>query len=360
MQGAFSVERQLNAKTVFSVTYTQARSLHALRTRNINAPVCPTSAVCPALLTSSQVQALRPNPATGNIYLIESSGYSNSQLLTLNLRTTIKTKYTISGGYTLSNSKGDTDSLSSPRFSANTVGFPSYSYDTSNEYATSAFNARHSIFLVGSAQLPWGFRANTIIIGSTGRRFNITSGVDSNYDSLFFDRPTFSAVNDKCNQLGLTNSFCDISGISNPDTTIIPRNYGKGPGSFVVNLNLSKSFGFGGKKAATAGTQGGQGDGGNRGGGSGNRGGGAPQMVMMGGGGGGGMFGGGDGRNPYNLTFGINIQNLFNTVNLSSPVGSLTSPSFGRSRSTGGGFNFFGGGGGSANRRADLSVRFSW
>jgi hypothetical protein len=56
----------------------------------------------------------------------------------------------------------------------------------------------------------------------------------------------------------------------------------------------------------------------------------------------------------------VNVQNLFNTVNLGTPVGSLTSPSFGRSRSTGGGFGFFGGGGGSANRRIDLQARFSW
>jgi len=59
----------------------------------------------------------------------------------------------------------------------------------------------------------------------------------------------------------------------------------------------------------------------------------------------------------------MNIQNLLNSVNLSNPVSSMTSPSFGVSRSTAGGFGGFGGGGGggsSANRRIDLSVRFSW
>jgi len=365
MQSAISVERQINPKTVFSATFTQSRSLHTLRTRNINAPVCPTIAACPLGLTAAQVQARRPDPTQGNIYLIESSGYSNSQFLNFNLRSTINTRFTVNGGYTLSYAKGDTDSLNSPRFTVNTVGFPAYSYDTSNEYAPSAFNSRHSIFLVGSATLPWGFRANTIVIASTGRRFNITSGTDSNYDSLFFDRPTYSAVASKCQQLGLSADWCDISGISNPESTIIPRNYGKGPGTVSVNLNLSKTFGFGGKKQdATSSASGGNapraGDGGGQrpgGGGGGNRGGGGP---MMGGGGMGGMFGGGDNRNPYNLTFGVNIQNLLNNVNLNSPVGSLTSPSFGRSRSTGGGFGGFGGGGGSANRRIDLSVRFNW
>ncbi len=358
MQSAVSVERQINAKTVFSATFTQSRSLHTLRTRNINAPICPSVVACPAGLTTAQVQARRPDPTQGNIYLVESSGYSNSQFLNFNLRSTINSKFTINGGYTLSYAKGDTDSLNSPRFSANTVGFPAYSYDTSNEYAPSAFNSRHSVFLVGSATLPWGLRANTIVFASSGRRFNITSGVDSNYDSLFFDRPTYSAVADKCQQFGLTAEWCDISGVTSPETTIIPRNYGKGPGSVTVNLNLSKTFGFGGKKQdATSSTGGAAGGQGGRGGVGGPGGG---MMGGRGGGGMGGMFGGGDTRAPYNLTFGMNIQNLFNTVNLSSPVGSLTSPSFGRSRSTSGGFGGFGGGGGSANRRIDLSVRFNW
>ena len=85
---------------------------------------------------------------------------------------------------------------------------------------------------------------------------------------------------------------------------------------------------------------------------------------MMGGGGGGGpmmmgMGGGGDVRKPYQLTFGMNIQNLFNTVNFSNPVSQLNSPSFGQYRSANSGFGFFGGGG-SANRRIDLSVRFTF
>lgn len=363
IQSALSIEHQLNPRTVFSATYTTSRAVHTLRIRNINAPVCPDVVVCPAGLTSLQISARRPNPALGNISQIESSGYSKTDLMFFNLRTTIGTKYTLNGGYSLSYASGDTDSLTSPRFSANTVGFPAYSYDLRNENAPSAFNARHSVFFFGSASLPWGVRLSPILIATTGRRFNITSGVDTNYDSQFFERPTYSALNSRCQQLGLTNSFCNITDIADPNA-IIPRNYGKGPGSFVLNMNLSKTFGFGGGAKTTVAAnqsggqrQGGQGGGRSLGPGGGGRPGGGPPMMM----GGGGMFGGGgDTRKPYNLTLGINVQNIFNKVNLSQPVGSLTSPSFGRSRSTGGGFGFFGGGGGSANRRVDLQVRFSW
>lgn len=365
MQSAISIEHQLNPRTVLSATYTTSRSLHTLRTRNINAPVCPNIGVCPGGLTTAQISALRPNPASGNITQIESSGYSKTDLMFFNLRTTIASKYTLSGGYSLSYASGDTDSLTSPRFTVNTVGFPAYSYDLSNEYAPSAFNARHSVFFFGSATLPWGFRLSPMIVATSGRRFNITSGLDTNYDAQFFERPTYSALSTRCQAQGLTDSYCDISGIANPATSIIPRNYGKGPGSFTLNMNLSKTFGFGGgsKTAIAANQSGGQNQGaqgGQRGGGGGGRGpGGGPQIGMMGRGGGGMFGGGGDARKPYNLTLGVNVQNVFNNVNLSQPVGSLTSPSFGRPRSTGGGFGF-GGGGGSANRRVDLQMRFSW
>lgn len=362
IQAALSVERQITAKTVFSATYALARSLHTLRTRNINAPVCPNTTVCPVTptrLTDTQIAALRPDPTQGNIYQVESTGYADSKMLMLNMRTTIGSKINLNAGYTLGFANGDTDSLSSPRFQVNTVGFPAYSYDTSNEYAPSAFIARHQLFFFGSFQLPWGIRANPMVIASTGRRFNITTGIDTNYDSLYFERPTFAALSTRCQELRLTNSFCNMSGVTDMNA-VIPRNYGKGPGSFVTNLNLSKTFGFGGGDAAvTGGTTGGGGRGGrggNRGGGGGGRGaiaGGGPMMGMMGG-------GGGDTRKPYQLTVGINVQNLFNTVNFSNPVSTLSSPSFGQYRSTGGGFGFFGGGGGSANRRVDLSLRFTF
>ncbi|HEY8563078.1 MAG TPA: DUF2012 domain-containing protein [Pyrinomonadaceae bacterium] len=360
-QTAFSVERQMPYRTVVSATYMMSKSYHLLRQRNVNAPVCPAGGVCQSGLTTSQISALRPDPTQGNVYQIESSGHSTAQMLAIGLRANLNPRVTINGGYTLSFAEGDTDSLTSPRFIVNSIGFPAYSYDLSNEYAPSAFNARHSIFMVGSVGLPLGFRLSSIIVASTGRRFNITSGVDRNYDALFFERPTFAELANRCEVLGLTNDFCDIGG-QDPNA-IIPRNYGKGPGSFVVNMNLSKTFGFGGERrsaatatqnqqtAQTPNTPGSRRGGPRGGGGGGQRG---------GGGGGGGFFGGNDTGKPYNLTLGINVNNLFNTVNLSAPVGSLTSPSFGRSRSTGGGFGFFGGGGGSANRRVDLSMRFSW
>jgi hypothetical protein len=370
LQGAISVEHQLPYRSVLTGTFTIAKSEHTLRQRNVNAPVCPDITVCPTLplLTSAQIQPLRPDPTQGNIYQIESSGYAITKLVSVTFRTNFNPKISFNAGYTLSFADGDTDSLNSPRVSVNAVGFPAYSYNLNGEYAPSAFNTRHSIFIIGSASLPWGIRVSPRITWSSAPRFNITTGVDTNYDSIFAERPTFNELHNRCMQLGLTASYCDISGIDNADA-VIPRNYGTGFDSFVTSVNFSKTIGFGGSRGSVAangrGNQGGGGGGrNNRGGGGGGRGGaGGAGPVMMGGGGGGGFFGGGggEGQKRYSLTFNVNVNNLFNTVNFSSPVGSLSSPSFGLSRSTGGGFGFFGGGGGgSANRRVDLSVRFNW
>lgn len=374
IQTALSVERSLPYRTTVSATLLLSRNLFSLRQRNINAPVCPNTQVCPSTLTSKQVQLLRPDPSSGSIYQVESSGYSNTQQVLVRFNTRLNPSVTLFANYTLSFAKGTTDSLSGANVGGNVSNFPAYNYDLSGEYAPSSFIARNSVFIGGTVRIPWGIRMSPTIITSTGRRFNIVTGLDTNRDSVFTERPTYAALNARCQTLGLTKDFCSIEGISNPETTIIPRNYGKAPGSFVVNMNLSKTFSFGTAQPTVAANGRGQGNqagrngqgrvgrggGGGGGGGRGAGGGGGGR----GGGGGGGRGGAGAGENgkPYNLSVGVNIQNLLNNVNLTSLQGNLSSPFFGRSTSTGGGFGAFGGGGGggSANRRIELSLRFNF
>ncbi len=84
-------------------------------------------------------------------------------------------------------------------------------------------------------------------------------------------------------------------------------------------------------------------------------------------GGPGGFFGGG-GNKKYNLTLSVQARNLLNRTNLAAPIGTLTSPLFGLSNAINGGFGPGGGGGGgpfggaaaTANRRIELSLRFSF
>lgn len=345
IQGVVGVDHALTTSTVLNFSYRASRSLHLLRTRNVNAPLC--GLACPTNLTNQQLSLLRPDPTQGNIYLYESAGISNNQQMVLGGRSRLNPNFNFFAYYTLTFQKSNND------------GSPAYAYDYSDEYAYDSRIPRHTFFLGSQIGLPFGFRMSPTISASSGPRFNITSGFDANLDTEFRERPTFAAVAARCQQLGLTNSFCDIGGISNPATTIVPKNYGKGPGSFLVNLSLNKTIGFGGGDRASSAGQGGQGGGR---GGRGGRGGGFGGMGGMGG------FGGGS-DSKYSVTLGLNVNNLFNNVNLAPPVGNLSSPFFGQSRSTSGGrFGFFGGGGGrgggdaasSANRTIDLSVSFNF
>lgn len=159
-----------------------------------------------------------------------------------------------------------------------------------------------------------------------------------------------------------------------PGETIIPRNFGQAPGSFVVNLRISRAFQFGvinrGNAAAAARPSA------TAGGGTGDKkpvgGPGGPSLAAGGGGGAAkvaaiGPQGGGGGAAPsekrYTLNVSLNFQNLFNRVNLATPVGNLASPSFGESLGLGGAFGGFGGGGGSTgagNRRIYAQVRLNF
>lgn len=346
-QGAISVERQLPGRTTAALTYVMSQTNNFIRQRNINAPICVTPEEC--------ADAVVPFPGSGPIYQYESTGTMKMNRLNFNIRSNFNQNYSIFGNYSLGFTNNDTDG-----------GFPVYSYDLSDEWGRASFDTRHSFVVGGNFTLPWRVSLSPFINYNSGRAFNITTGEDSNNDRQFNERPTFGDLGRACATAHLTYSYCDVAGFD-PDETI-PRNFGRAPQFINVNLRVSKTFGFGKSEGSSAANAGG---GGNRGEGGGNRGGGGPggggpggggRMVMMGGGG---FFGGGNERKPYNLNLSINFNNLFNKVNFGAPVGNLSSSRFGEYTSTGGGFfGGFGpgggGGGGSANRRIELSARFSW
>lgn len=340
-QVALGIERQLPRNTTVSLFYIGSRTWHVLRARNINAPICPEQVNC--------LDAPRPNPSAGDIYQYESSGILNQNRMNINVRSNFNPRISIWGNYSLGFSKSDSDGAFS---------FPAYAYDLSDEYGRSSSDVRHSLVFGGNVSLPWAVSLNPFISANTGSPFNITRGIDLNGDGLTNERPTFGELAARCSQLGLTNSFCNVSGFD--PNAIIPRNFADGEKFFNVNLRVSKNFGFG-KTAAPAGDS--PRAGGAPGGGP--RGGGIPGMGRGGRGGGPGGFGGfggGDGRSPYNLNVSVQFTNLLNTVNFASPISNMASSRFGQFTRTQGGFGGFGGfgGSGSNNRSITLQARFSW
>jgi hypothetical protein len=339
MISTISYERALPANLFASVKYTWSRGVHLLRSRNINAPL--------------PFAAEQPLPGQGPILQYESSGLSTQNEVGINLRWNYQ-RVSLFGGYTISSTRSNTDGANQS---------PANSYDLSTEWGRSGRDARHQVFLGGSLSLPGQVRLNPYLSMSSGRPFNITTGRDNNRDTLFNDRPAFASADDS---EAIVTRFGIFNPNPQPGDEIIPRNFGQGPGSVNVSLNISKTFNFGptlARGSARVATQGGEGadqqaqpqPGGNRrpgggagrgagvsgGGGRGGAGGGGGRVgggggARGGGGGraGGGGFGGGAGladesRKKYSLTLGLNMQNLFNMTNFAGFNGVLTSSRFG-------------------------------
>jgi hypothetical protein len=235
-------------------------------------------------------------------------------------------------------------------------------YDVKEDYGRAAFDVRNRVFVGGTWSLPRGFSISPFVVANSGAPFNITLAQDVYGTGIFNARPTFATLAAFCaSGSNVAATGCrtfDTSSSPAAGETIIPPNYGTGPGQFTANLRVGKTFGFG-KKPEGPGSS--RGAGGGPGGGPGGRGGGfGPGLGgrgLSGGGGGGGFFGPGSAVNArYSLTFSANARNIFNNVNLGMPIGNLTSPGFGHSNSLVGGFFSSS----AANRRIDFQVMFNF
>jgi len=364
------VERQLPRNVTLTVGFYNIKIQHVIRARDINAPL-PGS-----IIPDVRPGGIRPDPTRGEINQYEASGRFNQRQLFVGFNTRLSRKVTLQGHYSISKTTNDTDGQGSGAL------FPVNSYDASGEFGRGGFDVRHRFSVFGSIILPWRVSLNPFIVANTGPPFNITTGQDLNLDRQYNERPSFAGPNANCNDpLGLIK--CTRFGNFNlrplPGEQIIPRNYGQAPSSLSVNLRLSRSFAFGvlNRKAAAApakpagqATAQGPAAGGEK------RVVGGPGGPMLGGGGGGGAMktaavgapapqgGGGPAPNEYryNLTVSLSFQNILNRVNLSAPVGNLSSPNFGESLGLSGSFGGFGGGGGSGagNRRIYAQVRLNF
>jgi len=333
MQAGATIERQLSKFANLSVTYLNSRGVHQFYTNFVNAN--PAGQAPP-----SQIQ-----------YQYTSGGIFKQHQLILNSRVQMGAGLSLWGYYTLNYANSDTSGAgyipSDPCVSGVTGGTPC---GIAEDYGRASFDVRHRVFVGGSVGMPWGFRLSPFMIASSGSPFNIVTGQTPLFGNGVFNiRPT---VGD-CSTVGSTTkqtAYGCFNLVTQPGQAVIPINDETGPGRFTMNLRFSKTFGFGEKKETAA--RGGGSSGGTFGRGPG---GGGPH----GGGGGdhgGGMFGGNPSSNRYNLTFSVNARNVFNNVNVSNPVGNLSSPLFGQSNGlVGGPFSSS-----TANRRIDLQLIFNF
>ncbi len=338
-QAAAGLERQLVRNVTLAVTYTNSHGVHLLRSRNINAPLPGTYDPL------NPVGSTRPFGGTENIYQYESSGLFNQNQLITNFNARISPRFTLVGFYMLNGARSNSDGAGS---------FPANPYDLSSEYGSASFNVRHRFFLGGSIPLPLGLRIAPFLTASSGRPFDILLGEDLNGDSLFNDRPALAT--DLSLPSVVQTAYGAFDTLPLPGAAILPRNFAVGPGQFSLNMHLTKTFSFGREAGAVSDSSAGGhgGHGGHRGGPPG--GGLGPGGLSSGGGSMHGLFHGERGNKRYSLEFTIDAHNVFNNVNLATPIGNLSSPLFGRSNAIAGGFH----GGATANRRIELETRFTF
>jgi len=355
-----SYERQLPLKLFGSIGYTYQRGVHLLLSRDTNAPL---PGIGPAEPNS------KPFPDQGQILEYESAGRSVRHELKLTLRTNISRKLSLFSNYILASTHSTTDG-------SGTV--PADSYNIALDYGRANYDVRHRFFVGGSISLPKDIRVSPFISVTSGRPFNITTGFDNNGDRIYSDRPAFPNPSDPpAVVLGYIHTpFGVFNPNPQPGDVIIPRNFGNGPGLVSINMNFSKTIGFGpppsrgfsgqARTGEDDNSQGadqnqpqnngprGRGDGGRGpGGGGGGRGGfgggfGGGGGGRGGGGGGRGGGGGSDASHRYTMTFSVNVNNIINHTNFAQFNGVLGTPLFGLPNAATG------------PRRIELAARFNF
>jgi len=312
MQSAFTVERALPKNTTFAVTFTNSLGRHMLRSEDINAPLPGT--YLPTVAGSGVFPMGRP----GAVFLMESAGvYAQNQLI-VNSTTKINAAVSLTASYTWNRAHSNTDGLGT---------FPANPYSSAGEYGPAATDVRQRVNLTGSINTRWNLRLSPLMVLQSGPPFDITDGNDPYGTTLFNARPGIAT---DPSRPGLIQT---PYGLLDPNPTLgeklLPRNFGRGPGQFNVNLRIAKVFGLGPER------------------------GGASVSRSRG------IFSA-PADHRYNLSVSMAIRNLLNHTNPGPIIGNITSPLFGRANQVPGGLNGEGFSESANNRRLELQIRFTF
>jgi hypothetical protein len=162
------------------------------------------------------INNLRPDPMRGELEQLISAGNSFYRGMTLELRKQFGSGFGFRAGYTLSSLIDDGVVNTSDAL------IPG---DFRSERARSLLDRRHRFVFSGTFGLG-GFQLSPIWRVASGAPFNITiGGVDRNLDDVSNDRPNHSFSLPPIGQSGN-----------------LPRNAGRGPGLFMLDLNVSQEI----------------------------------------------------------------------------------------------------------------------
>jgi len=284
-----SAERAIGKIGNVSVNYIHTQGDHLWLSRNINAPL-------PGTFVYGQAgSGTRPLGGTQNIYQFASNGHSTLNFFFANaqLNLTKRINYWAWFGERFRNA--DTGGASS---------FPTNQYRVSDDYGRIA-SAPGRLFTGGDIRTWWGINVDPFVAYSGPQPFNITTGTDLNGDTQFNDRPSFATAASPAASVYKT-AYGTFNANPVAGEKIIPINYGNGPRFVYTELGMRKNFYFGTAPPPPPAPKAEPGKP-------------APKPTPP--------------PKPYNLTFNLEIDNVFNHTNAGQPIGVLSSPDFGRSLS---------------------------
>jgi len=210
-----SFERTFAGNLFFSATYDTQREYHRFRLRNLNAPYDATASFPRSCRPEQPVEScIRPDPTTGNLLSLESSGNELRNVLRLSFRKRFSL-FNATMNYTAQKVRAD----SAP---GGTGDVPSDNYNLAADWGSAGGFPKHQFSSTVNAQLPLGVFLTGTMSTNSGRHYNITTGRDDNRDTQINDRPP-----------GL------------------PRNSGRAPEQLTFGFNLSKAFFFDASTAST-------------------------------------------------------------------------------------------------------------
>ncbi|HEY4365063.1 MAG TPA: TonB-dependent receptor [Bryobacteraceae bacterium] len=312
MQSAFTLERMLPRNATLAVTYTNSLGRHMLRSEDLNAPLPGT--YNPSVPGSGMYPMGRPGAA----FLMESAGvYAQNQLI-VNSTVKINAAVSLPSSYTLNRARSNTDGIGT---------IPANPYNFAGEYGSASTDVHQRFNLTGSINTRWNVQLSPLMNLQSGPPFDITDGNDPYGTTLFNARPGIATDPSRPGLIATPYGLLDPNPL--PGDKLLPRNFGRGPGSFNVNLRIAKTIGLGPERGGPKGS-------------------GVGGIFTL------------PADHRYNLRISMSIRNLLNHTNPGPLVGNITSPLFGRANQVPGGLNGEGFSENANNRRLELQIRFTY
>jgi len=199
------------------------RAWDTMRSRNVNAPL------------NNQPTGPRPTLANTNILEYQQTGHLHGNVMFVGVDQHSLRRFQIFLGYVRMDLRGDADGPNT---------FQQSNLSKAGELARPTWTNTHRIISIGQVNLPKKFTVSNVFNATSGTPLNLTTGLDSNGDGVFNERPQYatSTANAYQTPFGLLTA---VGG-----TGAFPRNAATLPWTVQLDTNLSRSFALSKKDSA--------------------------------------------------------------------------------------------------------------